>query len=72
MTTSNTIHVDISKLSLKSVEQLTERCEHLIHSHKAVLEDYELYIECQAELAKRGADTRRHYAGSLSPHFINS
>ena len=71
ITTSSTTDVDVSKLSLKGVEQLTERCEHLIHSHKAALEDYELYIACRTELSKRNAP-EPVFAGGSSLHFIDS
>lgn len=70
--TSTMTDFDVSKLSLKGVEQLTEQCEHLIYSHKAALEDYELYIECQTELARRGAGTQRPpFANGLRARFIS-
>ena len=72
ISTTFTSHVDVSKLSLRGVEQLTERCEHLIYSHKAALEDYELYIKCQAELAKRDTDLQPGFAASGTAQFINS
>ncbi|CAN5902084.1 hypothetical protein BH24DEI2_BH24DEI2_16120 [soil metagenome] len=64
-------NVDVSKLSLKGVEQLTEHCEHLIHNHKADLGDYALYIQCQTELVKRTTDKPMFVQG-LVPQFINS
>lgn len=64
-------NVDVSKLSLKGVEQLTEHCEHLIHNHKADLGDYALYIQCQTELVKRSTDKPMFVQG-LVPQFINS
>ena len=70
--TSTMTNLDVSKLSLKGVEQLTAQCEYLIYSHKAVLEDYELYIECQTELAKRGADTQAPFAGATGTQFLSS
>ena len=73
MTTSTTFtsNVDVSKLSLSGVEQLTERCEHLIYSHKAALEDYELYIRCQTELARRNPNLQPGFANGTA-QFINS
>lgn len=65
-------NVDVSKLSLKGVEQLTQHCEHLIHSHKADLSDYELYIECQTELVRRSANAKKlPFAGSPIAQFVS-
>ena len=49
--------VDIDNLSLQGVEQLTKHCEWLIEHSQADLAEYELYIRCQKELAKREVET---------------
>ena len=48
-----TIIIDMDTLSLQGVEQLTKHCEWLIEHSQADLAEYELYIRCQDELARR-------------------
>jgi hypothetical protein len=43
----------LADLDLHSLELLSRRCEHLIREQRAGLEEYELYVACQYELARR-------------------
>ncbi len=47
--------IDVSKLSLNGVRLLKRHCQTLIESCQADLIEYELYIQCQTELVRRGA-----------------
>lgn len=50
--------VDVSNLSLNGLRLLKRHCETLIESCQADLSEYELYIQCQTELVRRGASGR--------------
>ena len=59
--------VDIDNLSLQGVEQLTKHCEWLIENQQADLAEYELYIRCQGELAKRQHEATAVSERTLTP-----
>ena len=44
---------DLTNGSLHWLESLSRHCEKLIREQRAGLEEYELYVECQYELARR-------------------
>jgi hypothetical protein len=46
--------IHVTSLSAERLTTLKDTCERLIRQQQAGLEEYELYVCCQAELVRRG------------------
>lgn len=53
MMQSTDVGKQIQQLSTEELAQVISQCEHVIADESAVIEDYEKFIVCQQELARR-------------------
>lgn len=58
---------DLKQISVHWLKSLTRHCEKLIKENRAGIEEYELYVRCQVELAQREtaeSSSRRRFGKS--------